>query len=232
MHNIETNFENTQFTDYHISLCTYILYLWSLRTIENSFGYRIERYKNYFRNRSSTDEYSEHINLQEDLVLFKLRHLGSRIFLVWLAKLFETGIHFWLVNVWPEHQKFSWIRAARKYGDFGNLPFIFRRLDNPFRGDEVDFIHQHRIVPTNFLEIPGPLEWITRAASAQVLNRQSVDGGHHTDPTPNTLFWKSNEITQTPWITWIYFTLFSLTGLFKMSPYIYVLNMNSSLTHT
>ena len=179
---IETNFENTQIIIFPYAPTSYILYLWFLRTIENSFGYRIEKYKNYFRNRSATDEYSEHINLQEDLVLFKLRHLGSRIFLVWLAKLFETGIHFWLVNVWPEHQKFSWIRAARKYGDFGNLPFIFRRLDNPFRGDEVDFIHQHRIVPTNFLEIPGPLEWITRAASAQVLNRQSVDGGHHNDP--------------------------------------------------
>ena len=80
-------------------------------------------YKNYFRNRSSTDEYSELINLQEDLVLFKLRHLGSRIFLVWLAKLFETGIHFWLVNVWPEHQKFSWIRAAGTYGDLGTYHF-------------------------------------------------------------------------------------------------------------
>ena len=114
-----------------ISLCTNIIYLWFLRTIENSFGYRIEKYKNYFRNRSSTDEYSEHINLQEDLVLFKLRHLGSRIFLVWLAKLFETGIHFWLVNVWPEHQKFSWIRAAGTYGDMGTLPFIFSRLVNP-----------------------------------------------------------------------------------------------------
>ena len=131
-------------SDYHIPLCTYILYLWFLRTIENSFGWRIEKYKNYFRNRSSTDEYSEHINLQEDLVLFKLRHLGSRIFLVWLAKLFETGIHFWLVNVWPEHQKFSWIRAAGAYGDVGTLPTIFRRLVNPtlIRG-------RGQILPTN-----------------------------------------------------------------------------------
>ena len=111
-----------------------------------------------------------------------MRHLGSRIFLVWLAKLFETGIHFWLVNVWPEHQKFSWIRAAGNYKDLKTRFQHFLPYKLPlFKWGEGYLSHQPMLVPTNFIEIPGSLEWITRAASAQVLNRQSVDGGQHID---------------------------------------------------